>query len=122
MLQTLNAPHEVCGQGRCRFPNHPRPGLRSRERGTVETKPGGCLDELTLAIDEVGHPKDTVAQEDRHLAALALAQELAVEGAGGSVAGKEVHSMYVQETLRVKRCHGVAASFAMLESGAKLIR
>jgi hypothetical protein len=54
--------------------------MRRRNGAAVETEPGGRIDELALAVDEISDPQPAIAQEDRHFAALVMAQQLTLDG------------------------------------------
>jgi len=64
-----------------RFEQHPPPRWRRRCSRTVEAKPGGGVDELSVTVDEVRDPKGAVTQEDRHFAPCSAAQNLTLDRA-----------------------------------------
>jgi hypothetical protein len=62
-----------------RLQNHAPLRMRRRQRAAVEAKPRDRIDELALAVDEIGDPQRPIPQEDRHFAPLVLAQQLALK-------------------------------------------
>lgn len=83
-VQPLDAPREICRQRNCAFVQHSMPRMRARERTAVEPEPGDGIDELTVAVNEVRDPQRAVTKKDRYFASLASAQELSLDGMGGT--------------------------------------
>jgi hypothetical protein len=52
--------------------------MRRGQRGAIEAKPNGRIDQHSFAINEISNPQRPIPQEDRHFTPLALTQQLAL--------------------------------------------
>ena len=82
-MQRLNPLGQLVVQRRCRFKCHAPMRLRARCSAAVEAKPRRRIDQLALAVDEIGDPQDSLAQVDRGFTPLAAAEDLALYRHGG---------------------------------------
>jgi hypothetical protein len=128
-MQALDSLDKFFGQRYGRLKNHATPRMCCRQRAAVKTKPGNRVDERALAIDEVRDPEGAIAQKDRHFAALAQTQELALNGMRASRFGSEIQCCSIARLGRstLKRAAPMSAaneknpfvSFTKLESSSE---
>ena len=83
----LDPVDEVSGQRDGRLEYHSPQRLRGSRRAAVEAEPCSRVDELAVAIDEVGDPQRAIAEEDRDFAALAATKQLALHGMRSALIG-----------------------------------
>ena len=80
-MQRLDPLRQLVRDGRCGLERH-SPTRLGACAAAVEAQPALGIDELAVSIDEIGDPQHAVTQIDRRFAALATAQDLALDRHG----------------------------------------
>ena len=80
LMQLLNPHRELARNGKSGFANHSSARVISRYRSAVEADPRRRIDNVSVAINEVGHPQSAPAKIDRYFPARAAPKHLALYG------------------------------------------